>query len=176
MSQQPNRRNEKKVRITNGDVLNKIEYIKKFSPKYKTFNTIINRALEYGAPLLYDECFITGKQVEPDPIPEEQTVDTSDEAVLAALDNLVQNKDTETQIDLSVRLLVKIEILLQKLQNMNILNNRMLCSLFAERQKALLEEPVDGVAFKLGLMAGTPDFLKNQERKNAERLKGTSPK
>lgn len=171
-----NRKNEKKVRITNGDVLNKIEYIKKFSPKYKTFNTIINRALEYGAPLLYDECFVTGKPIEPDPIPEEQTVNTSDEAVLAALDDLMQKKDTETQIDLSVRLLVKIEILLQKMQNMNFLNNRMLCSLFTEKQQTLLEEPVDGVAFKLGLMAGTPDFLKGQERKNAERLKGTNGK
>ena len=119
-------------------------------PKYeKSFNKVINEALDYGLPLLLKS--------------EKGEVTYESET----------EKYDEKQLDLYYRLdelLMEIVNLLEEIVLNGTITKSLVCSLFNERVKELSETSIGGKLLKEGLLRDTPEYLENYERRGLREL------
>ena len=119
-------------------------------PKYeKSFNKVINEALDYGLPLLLKS--------------EKGEVTYESETV----------KYDEKQVEMYYRLdelLMEIVNLLEEVILSEIINKSILCSLFNERVRELGDISTSGKMLAEGLLRDTPKYLENYERAELRKL------
>ena len=116
----------------------------------KSFNKVINEALDYGLPLLLKEA------------KGEVTYESEPE-----------NYD-EKQVEMYYRLdelLMEIVNLLEEVIVNEIINKSILCSLFNERVRELGDTSTSGKILSGGLLRDTPKYLENYERSELRRLR-----
>ena len=116
----------------------------------KSFNKVINEALDYGLPLLLKEA--KGEEV---------TYESEEE------------KYDEKQVEMYYKLdelLMEVVNLLEEIIVSEIINKSLLCSLFNERVKELSETSIGGKLLKEGLLRDTPEYLENYERRGLREL------
>ncbi len=120
-------------------------------PKYeKSFNKVINEALDYGLPLRLKEA------------KGEVTYESETE------------KYDEKQVEMYYRLdelLMEIVNLLEEVILSEIINKSLLCSLFNERVRELGDISTSGKMLAEGLLRDTPKYLENYERAELRRLR-----
>ena len=139
------------IRITDIDLWQKIDEISKTEKYKKSFNLIINDALFYGLPVLYEKVFGEVKGKEED---------------MATLRNsAIEDSSKGEDYRVIVRLLK--EIVLN-----GTINKSMLSSIFNACKEGYNGETVSGKEFEAGGYAGTPDYLESYELKGLKTIGG----
>ena len=115
----------------------------------KSFNKVVNEALNYGLPLLL--------KTEKGEVTDESETE----------------KYEEKQLDLYYRLdefLMEIVNLLEEIVLNETITKSLVCSLFNERVRELSETLTGGKLLKEGLLRDTPEYLENYERRGLREL------
>lgn len=140
-------RERRYIRIKDVDSWDLIDKIAQDDRYKKHFNKIINDALFYGLPLLYDNVFGEVKLEETPPV-------------------LPQNILCFNQSQYKI-----IERLLREMVLNATINKSILSSLFHVTSKELNGEKADITAYEKGLMSDTPDYLNDYEIRGLKSLR-----
>lgn len=124
-------------------------------PKYaKSRNALINRALDFGLPQVMEEEFGT-------PTCEEKRVEfIPDEPATERSDDRLQ----------------EIIFLLHDIDMNATITKSLVCSLFNERAKDLMEKPVEPERFVRGGLRTTPDYMESYELQQLKQIMGRNKK
>lgn len=142
---------DRHIRISDISLLEKIDEIMQ-APNYKSFNKVLNEALFYGLPILYEKLFgaVKDEGVERierlrEPMGESSAGDAFYQAIVRLLKEIVLNET---------------------------INKSMLSSIFNACKEGYKGEPVSGKEFEAGGYAGTPDYLESYELKGLKTIGG----
>ena len=116
----------------------------------KSFNKVINEALDYGLPLLLKE--------------------SKGEVTYESEEEKYDEKQVEMYYKLD-ELLMEIVNLLEEVIVNEIINKSMVSSLFNERVRELRDTSTSGKILAEGLLRDTPKYLENYERSELRRLR-----
>ncbi|MBD5585705.1 MAG: hypothetical protein HDQ88_11535 [Clostridia bacterium] len=115
-----------------------LEMIEKLLPHYKSFNRLVNDALQYGLPMLMESKLGDRVQLEEEKRPQPIEVKTVSDESIAEIVKLLQEIVMNTTINKSV-----------------------LCSLFNAKSSELKGKPIPAEKFDSGAMRDTPTcFMK----------------
>lgn len=142
---------DRHVRITDISLLEKIDAIMQ-APNYKSFNKVLNEALFYGLPILYEKLF--GKEEQP-----------QQEAAV----KVEEPTDEESQTD---KLLIEIACCLKEIMLTGNINKSMLSSIFRTCEYDHAGKTVASEKLHAGQYAGTPDYLETYELKGLKDIWG----
>lgn len=142
---------EKHIRINDTELNNQIERILEL-PEYKSFNQVVNDALFYGLPILYEKLFgeVTVS---------EETVPPTQRQSFGGLDEKSFN--------------VIVKLLKETVLNVTI-NRSILSSVFHDLRQVNKVLQIDGKLNELyenGLMSDTPDYLNDYEVSGLKKLR-----
>lgn len=140
------------IRITDVALWQKIDEISKTEKYEKSFNLIINDALFYGLPILYEKVF---GDVE----------DEAFEGETRRMEPTAESGADSALYQMIVRLLK--EIVLNET-----INKSMLSSIFNACKEGYNGETVSGKEFEAGGYAGIPDYLESYELKGLKSIGG----
>ena len=113
-----------------------LEMIEKLLPYYKSFNRLVNDALQYGLPLLLDS--------------------NQDNTVRLEEEQRPQPIEVKTVSDESMVEMVK---LLQEIVMNTTISKSIVCSLFNAKSAELKDKPIPAEKFDSGAMRDTPTCL-----------------
>ncbi len=139
---------EKHIRIADEEINAKINCILEL-PEYKSFNQVVNDALFYGLPILYEKLF--------------GEVALSEETTPPS-----QRQNSESMDDKSFNVLVK--LLKETVLNVTI-NKSILSSLFHDLGRINKVLNLDGEQYEQGLMSDTPDYLYDYEMEGLKKMR-----
>lgn len=151
MKKETEKRPDRHVRITDNSLLEMVDVLMQ-RPEYKSFNKVLNEALFYGLPILYEKVF--GEVVEaPQEAPQVIVQEPTDEG------------SASDEFYLQVVRLLK-EIVLT-----NSINKSMLSSIFNACKKGYKGENISGTRFEDGEYATTPDYLELYEIRGLKNIR-----
>lgn len=139
---------EKHIRIADEEINAKINCILEL-PEYKSFNHVVNDALFYGLPILYEKLF--------------GEVALSEETMPPS-----QRQNGESLDDKSFNVIVK--LLKETVLNVTI-NKSILSSLFHDLGRINKVLNLDGEQYEQGLMSDTPDYLYDYEVEGLKKMR-----
>ena len=139
---------QKHIRITDSDVTEKIDRILAL-PEYKSFNQVVNDALFYGLPILYEKLYGEAMLMETSAPP-------SQKHSCSALDEEILN--------------VIVRLLRETVLNVTI-NKSILSSIFHDLGRVNSVLKLDGELYEQGLMSDTPDYLYDYEMSGLKKLR-----
>lgn len=139
---------EKHIRIADEEINAKINCILEL-PEYKSFNQVVNDALFYGLPILYEKLF--------------GEVSLSEESASPP-----QKQYGEGLDERSFNVLVK--LLKETVLNVTI-NKSILSSLFHDLGRINKVLNLDGEQYEQGLMSDTPDYLYDYEMEGLKKMR-----
>lgn len=140
---------DRHIRISDISLLEKIDEIMQV-PNYKSFNKVLNEALFYGLPILYEKLFGAVK-------------DEGAERIERFREPAGESIADDAFYQVIVRLLK--EIVLNET-----INKSMLSSIFNACKEGYKGETVSGEEFEAGGYAGTPDYLESYELKGLKTI------
>ena len=144
------------IRILNIDLWEKIDEISKDEKYGKSFNLIINDALFYGLPILYDKVFGTGEEMSKERLPKRQI--KVDEPT---------GEERETY-----KLLTEIVCCLKEIMLTGNINKSMLSSIFRTCEYDHSGQTVATEKLHAGQYGNTPDYLEIYELKGLKDIWG----
>lgn len=139
---------EKHIRITDEETNRQIDRILEL-PEYKSFNQVVNDALFYGLPLLYNKLFGKAELTE-------ETEPPSQRQSFGGLDKKSFN--------------VIVKLLKETVLNVTI-NKSILSSVFHDLERVNKVLGLDGELYEQGLMSDTPDYLTDYEAEGLKKMR-----
>ena len=143
MRKEIEKQSDRHIRITDVSLVEQIDSIME-APEYKSFNKVLNHALFYGLPILYEKVFGTVATEQP------QEVQVP----------MQEPTDSENEAD---ELLIEIVKLLKEIVLTGNLNKSMLSSIFRVCQYDHAGKTVSPDKLEAGQYGSTPDYLELSE-------------
>lgn len=145
---------EKHIRIVDEEINKQINRLLDL-PKYKTFNEVVNDALFYGLPILFEKQF-------------GETVLTEDAVPPSQKSQPQQNQSFGGLDEKSFNVLVR--LLKETVLNVTI-NKSILSSIFHDLKQVNKVLEIDGELYEQGLMSDTPDYLYEYETDGLKKMR-----